>query len=86
MTSPGDDAKCSKVTLINLLDEDDLKDDINYTFFQLKQKEPFPSQECIDTEIKPFLILVKHICENNMPCSYHARIDLLKFLGRLKAK
>jgi hypothetical protein len=27
MTSPGDDAKCSKVTLINLLDEDDLKDD-----------------------------------------------------------
>ena len=63
-----------------LIYEENLKEEINYTFYQLKQKIPFPNQENIDTEIKPFFKLVKSICENNMPCSYHAKIDLLKFL------
>ncbi|MEC8624533.1 MAG: ATP-binding protein, partial [Bdellovibrionota bacterium] len=63
-----------------LIYEENLKEDINYAFYQLKQKIPFPNEEVIDTQIKSFFKLVKSICENNMPCSYHAKIDLLKFL------
>ena len=63
-----------------LIYEDDLKEDINFNFFQLKQKGPFPQEVGLDAEIKPLFKLIKILCEHNMPCSYHAKIDLIKFL------
>ena len=31
-------------------------------------------------QIKPFFKLITDLCENNMPCAYQAKIDMLKFL------